>query len=264
MERYFDRENIRLIYSGENATRCYWDNLWTKEIRKQNIENTINPFVVRNTKKYLSKGSLLLEGGCGRGQYVYLLNKAGFETYGVDFAEKTVKWANTNFPELNISVGDVRNLSFPDNVFDGYWSFGVIEHFFNGYHEIALEMFRVLRPGGYLFMTVPTMSPLRKFLAKSGKYREWKGDIKIQEKFYQFALNSDSVIQEFQDTGFKKIAVKPYGGLKGFKDEVKIFRPLFQYIFDSSYVPIKAIKKILDFCFEQFAAHMSFYIFQKL
>jgi len=53
---------------------------------------------------------------------------------------------------------DVRKLNFPDHYFDGYWSLGVIEHFYKGYDEIIHKIYRVLHPGGFLFLTVPEMS----------------------------------------------------------------------------------------------------------
>ena len=45
---------------------------------------------------------------------------------------------------------------------DAYWSLGVIEHFFNGYKEIAEEANRILKNKGFIFLTFPSMNILRK------------------------------------------------------------------------------------------------------
>lgn len=42
---------------------------------------------------------------------------------------------------------DVRKLQFADGFFDGYWSLGVIEYFWEGYNEIVNEVKRVIKPG---------------------------------------------------------------------------------------------------------------------
>ena len=68
---------------------------------------------------------------------------------------------NSVLPELMITHGDIRQLDFDDGSFHGYWSWGVIEHYMDGYDSIRTEMFRVIQNHGYLFLTVPTMSLLR-------------------------------------------------------------------------------------------------------
>jgi len=63
----------------------------------------------------------------------------------------------------------------------------VIEHFWEGYNEILKEAKRVLKPKGYLFLTFPYMSPLRKFRANLGLYRILDFNNKSKnDDFYQF------------------------------------------------------------------------------
>jgi SAM-dependent methyltransferase len=118
--------------------------------------------------------------------------EAGFEAIGVDFAKDTVAQAKETYPGIDVREGDVRALDFPDDYFDGYWSIGVIEHFWDGYDEIMSEAARVLKPGGFLFLTAPWFSPYRKSKARDGGY----GKIAVAtepESFYQFALGRDEV-----------------------------------------------------------------------
>ena len=87
MLRFYDQNKNRLVYLDEAASSEFWDEQWsTLQTTKQKIESKRNPIVTGKTKKYLSKGSRVLEGGCGQGEYVYLLEKSGFSTIGVDFA----------------------------------------------------------------------------------------------------------------------------------------------------------------------------------
>jgi len=263
MLRFYDPKKNRLVYIGEAASSEFWDEQWSSLHVTKRIESTRNPIITGKTNKYLPKGSRVLEGGCGQGQYVYLLEKSGFLTIGVDFAKKTVKKINKLYPSLDIRFGDIKNMDFDNGFFDGYWSFGVIEHFYDGYDDIVIEMCRVLRPQGYLFMTVPTMSPLRKYLSQKGKYPLWDDENQDIDKFYQFALDANKIVIDFENAGFKLCEMRPYGGLKGFKDEVTFLKPLLQPIFDNQNIFVKSIKVFLDFVLQPIAAHTTLFVFQK-
>lgn len=171
MQRYYDSKFDRLIYIGQAATDQFWDEHWETDDFRKAITSNPNSYVTKITKKYLSIGSRILEGGCGQANNVYALHKYGFDVIGLDYASETVKKIKLNAPELSIKLGDVRKLPFDDNYFDGYWSLGVIEHFWLSYDDIASEMARVIRGGGYLFITFPMMSSLRQWKAKNNKFK---------------------------------------------------------------------------------------------
>ena len=44
---------------------------------------------------------------------------------------------------------DLDDLPVEDESVDGYWSLGVIEHFYDGYGEILSEMHRVIKRDGF-------------------------------------------------------------------------------------------------------------------
>lgn len=103
---------------------------------------------MKTLRKYLpGEKGIILEGGCGRAQHVYCMKYNGYNAVGVDFAERTVRAVNEAVPELDVRKCDVRNLPFRDGEIAGYWSIGVIEHFWDGYNEILDEMARVIRDG---------------------------------------------------------------------------------------------------------------------
>ena len=115
------------------------------------------------------------------GHQVHALNCQGYKARGIDFAEKTVHRVKEAVPELDIRVGDVRNLPIETNGLDGYVSIGVIEHFWEGYEAILSEMARTLKTKGFLFLDFPYMSPLRRFKVRQGKYSV--GTIKQFEEY---------------------------------------------------------------------------------
>lgn len=258
MQKYFDKQNNRLIFIGEKSTSSFWDNHWEINDLKEKIRNVgKDNLVVRITKKWLSpEDGPILEGGCGTGQHCYALAKRGFKCIGVDYAQKTVAKVTEFVQEIDVRYGDVRELDFKDGYFAGYWSLGVIEHFWNGYYEIMIEMRRVLKPRAYLFLTFPYLSPLRNLKAKLGFYPLFDNNA-TSDTFYQFAFDYKVVIKDLDKLGFKLMYKKAYSGIKGFKDEVAIFKNVLQKLFDykGKSVLLRGLRYTLVRALSFFAGH---------
>ena len=263
---YLDRKNNRLIYIFEKADSNYWDKKWIKDLKtkKNDLSSKIDLLVVPTTKKYLRRGSEILEGGCGHGTNVLRLQNEGYRCTGIDFAKKTIKALKKVYPKSDFRSGDVRKLPFPREAFDGYWSLGVIEHFYSGYENILTEMHRVLKRGGYVFATFPYMSPLRRIKAKMKMYskKKFRG---IPKNFYQFALDEDKVIMAFRRKGFTLVMKKPYDGVSGLRKELSFLRfvlnPLSKY--SKKYLFVAGIRFILSKITEKFASHSILLVFKK-
>lgn len=265
--KFYDAENKRLIIFGQKATSEYWDEHWqgqTVDFIRGVKSGKNNLFLKKFTRKFLTPNSKILEGGCGIGKNVYGLKIWGYDAYGVDFAEKTVKKIKDDFPQLKIFVQDVRKLNFPDNFFDGYWSLGVIEHFWKGYNEILEEAKRVIKPGGYLFLAFPYMSPLRKLKARLGFYKTGKADLMKIDNFYQFILNRERTKTNIEKYGFELVSRCSYDATKGLKDEVFWLKPILQKIYDSQMIIAKGIRYISSILFSKAVGHMILLVFRKL
>jgi SAM-dependent methyltransferase len=260
--KYFDEQERRLVFVGERANDHFWDRLWDKEDLAEVIRRGTKERFIRNiTGRFLPPGSRVLEGGCGRGEKVYGLRAWGYEAYGVDYAAQAVARIKKLFPDLQISVGDVRHLDFSDSFFDGYWSLGVIEHFYDGYDDIIREMARVVRPGGYLFLTFPYMSPLRRLKARMGRYPALPAEISdIREHFYQFALPHATVITKLEQAGFRVVRRQPFDAIKGLKDELHL---PFQKLYRSTNFFARAARLCINTLCEPFASHVILLVAQK-
>jgi len=265
VKQYYDIKNKRLVYTGNASNSDFWDKHWKQNTIEKLYPKKISPFdyLISTTKKYLPAESFILEGGCGTGQQVFKLQKSGYKVTGIDYAEKTVETVKKAKPELDIRLGDVRKTDFPDNYFDGYWSFGVIEHFYKGYNEILNEMYRILKPDGFLFITFPHMSRLRKIKARKNKYPVWKNSEKEIKNFYQFALDEKKVTTDLQKIGFKLIKKQHLSGIKGLKDEVKVLKKPLQKIYDSRRFFGLATAKIISVLFANFSSHSILLVLQK-
>ncbi|MDP1833398.1 MAG: methyltransferase domain-containing protein [Candidatus Moranbacteria bacterium] len=264
--KYFDKKNNCLVFINTEASADFWDAHWESDHLLTEIKNGKNDrFISKITKNFIPipKNKRILEGGCGKGQFVYSLQLNGYDAYGIDYARKTIEKINKIMPRLKVSYGNVEKLDFPDNFFDGYWSLGVIEHFFDSYAKIASEMRRVIKPGGYLFLTFPYMSPLRKFKAKHGKYPKFQENNFNKETFYQFALDHKKVIEKFELSGFSLVSKKPFDGIKGLKDEVNFMKNPLQKIYDSRNIFCKIISFSISKFFYSFSSHSILLVFKK-
>lgn len=266
MGTYYDGKNKRLLHFGKSADQDFWDRHWKTNDYKKIMERSKNDqFVLKTLNKYIpDKGGIILEGGCGRSQIVYCMHANGYKTIGIDFAEKTVKKCKEAMPDLDIRIGDVKSLNFADSYFKGYWSLGVIEHFFEGYEDIINEIKRVLVNDGYLFLTFPNMSSLRKLKAKLGLYKDFDGQ--TRDNFYQFILDPEIVINDFNELGFELLEKKSLGGIKGFKDEFKIFKPFLQKLndYNGNNIWIIGFRYLLDRSLTLLAGHTIFMVFKNI
>jgi len=252
----------RLVYIEEKASPEFWDKTWVdQEFYNSVISVSRRSYVCSITKKYLMRGSKILEGGCGRGQYVYALDKLGFETYGIDFADETVKRIQSSFPNLRVTKGDVRSLPYSDNFFDGYWSLGVIEHFYDGYESIISEIKRVLRGGSFLFITFPHLSRLRRLKAWLSIYPSFSESVDLNN-FYQFCLDHRKVINAFEESDFILRETRYLDGIKGLKDEVSLLKFPLQLLYSSKNVMCKIFRNMLGKLISPLSSHSVLLVFE--
>jgi ubiquinone/menaquinone biosynthesis C-methylase UbiE len=102
-------------------------------------------------------GKRVLEIGCGAGYDAMEFQLAGADYFGIDLTyENTLRTrAHLGFYGYspNVGQGDAESLSFPDGSFDVVFSNGVLHHTPDIGGSLA-EAYRVLRPGGTLWLTV--------------------------------------------------------------------------------------------------------------
>ena len=125
---------IKRYLRGSTGTMPeFWEKIWQHSpTTMKALAAQADPRLVRECSRHLPPKAKLLEGGCGSGVYLARFAEMGYQVVGVDFAQRTVARLKTALPDLDIQVGDIRNLPFQNNTFDAYYSGGVIEHFEDG------------------------------------------------------------------------------------------------------------------------------------
>jgi len=118
----------------------------------------------------LRPGDRFLDAGAGFGRHAFGAARMGATVTALDYAENELVATRNTFAAMLASQeihedvfggvlrGDATQLPFDDNTFDCVVTSEVLEHIQDDVSAIN-ELVRVLRPGGSLGVTVPTMWP---------------------------------------------------------------------------------------------------------
>lgn len=106
----------------------------------------------------------VLDIGCGRGDLVRELLTNGYRARGIDFDADSILDSVEHQGHFPSDIGDLNHLPYKDNTFDAVLLAGTIEHVYAGPQAGFSEAYRVLRPGGFLVLTIPYINFVRKLL----------------------------------------------------------------------------------------------------
>jgi ubiquinone/menaquinone biosynthesis C-methylase UbiE len=105
-----------------------------------------------------------LDLGCGTGVISLSLAERGFDVLGIDHSEDMLAVAKQKLASTQVSgncnfvVGDVRHLPAEDHAFECVTCQGLLHHL-PEMQSCLTELNRVLRPGGYFYISEPTRDP---------------------------------------------------------------------------------------------------------
>ncbi len=157
--------------------------------------------ILERQKKYIrffSGSKKVLDIGCGRGEFMKLLVKAGIEAEGVDLSSSMLKEAEKE--GLNCIKSDALNYlkNCKPDTFDGIFSAQVIEHLSPDYlKDMVSESFRVLKKSGILLLE--TINPLSVFAMTNIYYLDVTHKQPLHPEFMRYLLGT---------YGFERIEIK--------------------------------------------------------
>ncbi len=140
----------------------FWDWQSKNTCRQQQyFTATMAQGIVKFIKKRgLLKGDVL-DYGCGAGHLLeQMLDESAVNFYGLDFSadsiEETKKRTTSKSNLKELVLIDKLPLPFKDEQFDSIMLIETIEHLQDeALHETMQELFRILKPGGKIFITTP-------------------------------------------------------------------------------------------------------------
>ena len=147
-----------------------YDQFYATDLHKENIESILVGQWPKNRVEAIiamgGKGDKVLDIGCGNGQLLYQFKNTYTQLIGLEYSSHRLEQAKVNLAGLNFlglqgSAEDMMQIE--SESIDRIISADTNEHIPDVYAAVA-EMYRVLKPGGYLVINTPNIAFIKKRL----------------------------------------------------------------------------------------------------
>jgi SAM-dependent methyltransferase len=197
-----------LTYYSAAAHEDFWSEHWGGHTVNELLAiAAVSPLTSLITEA-LPREGVVLEAGCGLGQYVMLLRQRGWRAAGVDGSVTALATARRT-AAVPLAASDLRALAIRSGALAAYVSLGVVEHDPDGPDAILAEAHRVLAPGGVLVVSVPYLNGARR-LGAPWIRRRARAVAAAGGAFYQYAFSRRELVAALHRQGFVAQAAHPY------------------------------------------------------
>jgi 2-polyprenyl-3-methyl-5-hydroxy-6-metoxy-1,4-benzoquinol methylase len=155
-------------YDADELSRVYPDEQYTSRVgylsgsilfkrsgkvpnvamRGDAVDSPRNKERLAGIKRY-NKSGRALDIGCNNGSFLALLDREGWEAYGVDFSQTAINNAKNVFGQERAFCGELAEAGYPDGFFDVVTMYNTIEHLPNP-GEVLQEIKRICKPSALI------------------------------------------------------------------------------------------------------------------
>ncbi|PYO24188.1 MAG: hypothetical protein DMD88_01645 [Candidatus Rokuibacteriota bacterium] len=197
-----------LAYYSVAARQEFWTEHWGGHSVEELLAVARRSPLTGLITRALPADGVILEAGCGLGQYVLLLREQGWRVAGVDWSVEALAACRRVAP-APLAAMELRSLAIRDASLAAYVSLGVVEHDADGPDAILAEARRVLAPGGVLVVSVPYVNGARRLGALWIRRRS-RALARSGGEFYQYAFSRAELTATLARHGFVARSVDPY------------------------------------------------------
>lgn len=157
------------------------------------------------------KGEDLLDLGTGSGAMLHAAKAAGMHPIGVDFDESVVKWLLGQGYLAHQHDLNKDRLPFQPDHFGVVTSCDVIEHLTDPFHMLT-EAWRMLKPGGTLFVATPNCSYWERVQSLAGGMMfRTSGDNYLKDGGHLAYYGPHDFRASIHAAGFEKVKIHFFG-----------------------------------------------------
>jgi SAM-dependent methyltransferase len=191
------------------------------------IFKLLQPFLKNKTGRQIPdfiEDGVLLEIGCGRGEYLAKMRNLGWNVRGVDVSQEAIDFARSHY-QLEVCVAGADHLPYDDAFFDIVFLKHVLEHLREPIAAMQ-EIRRVLKPNGRILITTPNTNSLgNKFFG-----RRW---VAYDPPRHLMIYNKKSLAHLFNASGFELLACHAPA-----TNSSSVFRQSFSTAFNGRLKPV--------------------------
>jgi SAM-dependent methyltransferase len=140
----------------------------------------------------------LMEVGCSTGRFLHVCQRAGWTIHGTDISEKAVAMAKDLLPDADLRCGTLEQVNWPENYFEFFTAWEVIEHVDNPFGFIS-HAAKLLCDNGMLALSTPDWGSWA--IKRHPKINYWP-------PYHVWFFNEKSVSALLRRCGLKIIRVK--------------------------------------------------------
>ena len=166
-----------------------------------------------NLDKYsLNTNGIMLDVGCGEGRHIFgiMQQNPKIQCIGLDMDKKSLKKAEEGYAYFKtlseagaeFLIGSAYSIPLPNNSVDIVICSEVLEHL-HEYNDAINEIYRVLKPGGKFYASVPASWPEKICWALSKDYQNQPGG-------HLRIFNQKSLIEEIKISGFNFLSSEKF------------------------------------------------------
>jgi len=162
--------------------------------------------------EYVQDGDKVLDFGCGNGRLIELFTDKKIEYTGVDVSEKLIELAKQKYPSENVKFQKISgqgSLAFSADNFNTIYSIAVFHHLpgRESREGTVREIFRVLRPGGRVIITVWNLwqkKYIKNLLSNWLSKLRGRSNLDRKDCYISFTDNNGQVFQRFHHAFTKR------------------------------------------------------------
>lgn len=211
---FYKCHDCKVIWKAPRAeleeTEKYYKEKYSSIFEGEAFGGHRNPFYFKALKEInrKRKGRMLLDVGCGSGQFLKLAKSHGWKACGVELSQEACKFLKDE-GEVKVLYGNLFEARFQKDSFDVITLWNVLDHLYYPKKTLS-EVYNILKINGLVGIRIPNAL----YQTKANSIY-----IKFQSLFRLMKIKSISVFHEF---AFTPRAIKNFLKMAGFKDiEIK-------------------------------------------